>query len=157
MFIEEKYKEYLASVLEKERDMIFSVTDIRDSISDKDIIEPLDRIVNDEVKHYSYMAELFEVFLLKGGVEKRKFRRQHSLGDAWLRDLKSKEEFKARCVNFSEKGMCIECDKPLEIGRSYEVGIDFYDGSDPIRHVGRLVWYKEVITRLNIGGIEFKV
>ncbi len=157
MFTRGDYKEYFSSILEKERDMIFSVADIRSSISDEEALKILEIIINDEIKHYSYVAGLFENLLLQGKVEKRKFRRQHSLGDAWVRDLKTKEEIKARCVNVSEGGICIESDKPLEVGNLFEVAIEFYDGSEPVRRVGKLVWYKEVIAKLNIGGIEFKL
>ncbi len=154
MFTKEDYREYFEAILAKERQMVFNLREIKARVEDANILEILEMIAEDEAKHYSYVRDIFDQVLLEDVAEQRKFVRENFLGTVKMKDQNTGEEIAGRCLNISEGGMCVEVERALKIGDSFEVWIELFDKKGIIHCLGKLRWHRKGIPKYDTIGLE---
>lgn len=157
MFTKEDYVTYFDQIARVERKMIHSVYDLLSKLSGPEVARVLEKIGDDEVRHYGYV---FKIFPLIGGrreLEKRRVSREYCTGAILLRHFQDRtdEGVKAYCVNLSNEGICLECDRALKPGEEWDLEVRLFDKNDAIVRHGKTVWSKEVEPGLYISGIVF--
>ncbi len=154
MFTKEDYGEYFEQISRCERAMRFAGQELLLLIKDEKVRSIIERLVRDEVRHYSYIKGILDSLLLKNEIEKRKHDRKHILGTVLIRTESG--ETQCRCIDVSEGGARIECDKSMSLGDNLELRIDLYGDKEGLRRSGELIWLKEVTPNCYIGGIQFR-
>jgi len=156
MFTKEDYRSYFDGIAVTERSMIYQAKDIIVSLKDPVIINSLNGVMEDEIRHYSLVMSIINRLLPESEVEKRIFIRRHSLGTARLK-LRDGREFSAYCIDISERGICIEHNNVLPEDESFEIWVDFFDGSGPIhRDSGLIKWSVEIGQVSQITSINYR-
>ena len=178
MFSKQDREQYFQKVLAHERAIGHKIQELFQAMKDSELKGSIDEILLDETKHGSFSILLYGVlqgvfeeesqaysFIRKfldsilpstDNSEKRRFVREPLLGRAKMRDLETGEEYHVRCMDISPAGVGIENDKVLSVGRSYSMEIKLYRHSTLMERIGRLMWVKEVIPGIYIGGIQFE-
>lgn len=154
MFTKEDYKEYFEQIARCERDMLFAVQDALLLIKDENIRSTIERVARAEVRHYSYIKGICDSLLLTNETEKRQHDRKYLLGTVLIRS--SQGEIRGKCMDISESGVRVECDKSIPVGDNLELHIDLYEEKEKLRRSGKIVWLKQVNPSCYIGGVQFK-
>jgi hypothetical protein len=157
MFIKGDYESYFEQIAHVERKMVYGVYELARQIEDPAITGALNKIGDDEVRHYGYVLKMLEVTKDPARPEHRREPRTYCLGMIRLRKIEDEAgEVGARCVNLSANGICLESAEALLPGSAWELEIRFFDKNEVIGRHGRVVWCKEVETGLFMSGIEFR-
>ena len=157
MFTRSEYLKYFELLALKERAMIYNVHDLMKSIQDKTFITNIKKIAIDEIQHYSYIQWMMNALELeKGFGEKRKHRREIIFGNIKMVHVENYSHLKARCINISVSGMCIESAQPLINGDSFEFMIDLYDKDETLHFFGKIVWAIKIDPVPYTAGIQYR-
>ncbi len=158
MFTDADYEKYFDQIGRVERKMIYGVYDLAEEIKDPAILRSLQKIGDDEVRHYGYELKMLKAIGAPGRSEKRCESREYCLGTIQLRRSQDPagHAIKTYCVNLSKKGVCLEGAADLSLGEMCELAIRLFDKKEIISHRGKVVWNKEVEPGFYIGGIFFE-
>ncbi|MBF0384988.1 MAG: PilZ domain-containing protein [Candidatus Omnitrophica bacterium] len=156
MYTKQDVIEYFQQVSLKERDMIFELQDTMVMLEDKELIARLKVIADDEVRHYA-LAQKTITAIMGAALERRLWERKYILGTATLRGLEEAREIRARCVDMSFGGICIdlEASEYLISGKRYQIKVEFFDKTVPINRVGKVRWIEKINDSLFTCGISF--
>lgn len=159
MFTKDDYAAYFDQIARVERRMIYGVYDLKEEIKDPGISRVLQKIGDDEVRHYGYALEMLKTIGEQSHFEMRCEPRGYCLG---IVQLKQPQDFsgpalKAYCVNLSKKGICVEGAANFPLGTVCELEIHLFDKVESVSCRGKVVWIKEVEPGFCISGIVFSV
>ena len=157
MFTKEDYDKYFEQIAYVERKMIYGVYDLARKIDDPPISRVLQRVGDDEVRHYGLVLKMLKM-ADPGHSENRREVRESYLGTILLKNSQDPllGEINARCVNLSKIGVCLECKKDLPISGVWDLKIQLFDKKEAMAYRGRVVWSKKIEPDFYIGGIEFE-
>ena len=157
MFTKDDYDKYFDQIARVERKMIYGAYDLGRQIDDPGITRVLQKIGDDEVRHYGYVLRMLRLTAEPEQSEKRRAVREYFLGTILLRSLQGPvaREINAYCVNLSKTGICLECGEDLPSGEAWELKIRLFDKDQEISQRGKVVWSKEVEPGFYISGIVF--
>lgn len=156
MFTRADYDNYFDQIARVERKMIYRSYELDQELDDEPLKRILKRVGEDEVRHYGFVLQMLRDTGDPGHAEKRRATREYCLGMIQLRDPEGGSgEAKAYCVNLSEAGICLESISELRSGRTLEMVIRLFGGSEAISKRGKVVWAKEVEPGFYISGIQF--
>lgn len=157
MFTKEDYDHYFDQIARVERKMIYGVYDLGREIDDPSITRVLQKIGDDEVRHYGYVLKMLKMTADPGRFEHRREAREYYLGTILMRSLQEPKlkGVKAYCVNLSKTGICLECAQDLSVGGTWDLEIRLFDEDEARVHRGRVVWSKRVEPDFYISGIAF--
>ncbi len=158
MFTREDYDNYFEQIARVERKMVYGAYELGREINDPSITRVLEKIGDDEVRHYGYILKMLREIEDPKYFEKRRAERAYALGTILLRcpSDKGPKEAPAYCVNLSKIGICLEGAEKLSPGVVLELKLRLLDGEKEISCMGKVVWSKEVEANLFISGIEFE-
>ena len=158
MFTDEDYEKYFDQIGRVERKMIYGVYDLAEEVRDPAISRVLQRVGEDEVRHYGYVLKMLKEIGAPGRSEKRYESREYCLGTIQLRRSEDPagHEMKTYCVNLSKKGICLEGATDLSPGEVCELEVRLFDKKEIISRRGKVIWNKEVEQDFYIGGIVFE-
>ncbi len=159
MFTKEDYEKYFDQIARVERKMIYGVYDLGREIEDPSLRRVLEKIGEDEVRHYGSVLKMLKCTAEPESSEKRREAREHDLGPILLRSPQGvpSAEIRARCVNLSKKGICLECAEALLPLGVWDLEIRLFDRGEEISRRGKVVWSKKVEENLFISGLEFEL
>lgn len=159
MFTKEDYSDYFEQLAREGRKMVYGTFELARMMEDPSIVALLEKIGDDEVRHYGYILKMLEVTVdaKRPEHEQRREPRKRCLGTVRLRSVQDPEaeEIGARCVNLSTHGICLECSERLLPGTAWEFEIQLFDTDEVLGRRGRIIWCKEVEADLYMSGIEF--
>ncbi len=156
MFTDEDYEEYFEQIAGLERLMVYSIHELLPKIEDATIRLPLEEVAKDEIRHYAYIRAIFDSILVKSDLEKRKFTREHRLGKALVKVIKTGLTYEGYCLDISTSGACVEFDQELPIDTDLEVRIEPFDGQEAKTYLGKFAWNARINPHLQMGNIKFK-
>ena len=153
MFTKEDYAAYFGQIARVERKMAYGAYDLAHQLGDSKIARILEKIGDDEVRHYDYVLKAFA--LIPGG--KARNPQEYCVGTALLRRAQdpASEGIEAYCVHLSKTGMCLECDQELSIGEEQKIEVRLYSKSELMVFQGKVSWSKRTETGFFILGISF--
>jgi hypothetical protein len=159
MFTDTDYEKYFDQIGRVERKMIYGVYDLALEIRDPAISRVLQRVGDDEVRHYGYVLKMLKEIGAPRRSENRCESREYCLGTIQLRRSQDAggHAVKTYCVNLSTKGICLEGAADLSPGELCELEISLFGKKEMIVRRGKVVWNKEVEPGFYIGGIVFEV
>lgn len=157
MFTKEDYDRYFEQIAHVERKMIYGVYDLAREIDEPSISRILQRVGDDEVRHYGQVLKMLKM-ADPGHSESRREVRESYLGTILLKNSQdlSLGEINARCVNFSKIGVCLECKKDLPVSGVWDLQIQLFDKKEKIIQRGRIIWSKNIEPDFYISGFEFE-
>ena len=104
MFTKEDYVEYFGQLAVIEREMIYRVEDDLSLIEDSHIRTLLERVLQDECRHYTAILDIVENILFRK--EKKSAVGIHSLGPAVMRQKES--AVSGYCIHMSKEALYLE-------------------------------------------------
>jgi len=157
MFTKEDYEKYFDQIAHVERKMIYGVYDLAREVDDTPIARVLQRVGDDEIRHYGLVLKMLRM-ADPGRPESRREIREHYLGTIHLKDIQNPAsgEIHARCVNLSKIGICLECKEDLPISGVWDLEIQLFDKNEKITRRGRVIWSKNIEPDFYISGLEFE-
>ena len=158
MFTDEDYEKYFDQIARVERKMIYGVYDLSREIDDPAVTRVLQKIGDDEVRHYGYVLKMLKMTLTPGRTENRRETREYCLGKIQLLKMQDQvgDVVHAYCVNLSKSGVCLESPTALLAEEYFELAIRLFDKDELISRRGRVLWCKEVEPGFYISGIVFE-
>lgn len=159
MLTKEDYISYFEQIARVERKMIYGCCDLASRLSEPKFVRILQRIRDDEVRHYSYVLDLLLPLVSGPGYpENRNGLGEYPVATVSLRSLEDENgrELGGWCVRFSEKGICIESPEEILPGGVWEVKVSFLDKGEALVRRGEMVWAKKVEPDLYMAGINFR-
>ena len=159
MFTRDDYAAYFDQIARVERKMVYGVYDLREEIRDPGISRALEKIGDDEARHYGYALKMLEAIGAQKPFESRCESREYCLGTIQLRQPQGSpgKIMKAYCVNISKKGICLEGAADLSPGEIYELEVRFFGKEEKISCRGKVVWSKAIEPGFYISGVFFEV
>ncbi len=156
MFTREDYEKYFLQVAHVERKMVFGVYDLAREIDEPSLIKLLQKIGEDEIRHYGQVLKMLKLSLNFDHPETRRESRDYygtvSLGSG--QDPTGKG-IKAYCVNLSKTGICLESTQELPVAQVLDLEIRLFNKTPVLKRQGRIVWSKKIEQDFYIGGMEF--
>lgn len=158
MFTKEDYENYFEQLARVERKMTYGVYDLGREIHDPSIVRILQKVGDDEVRHYGYILKMLRAVADPGEFENWRDAWKNFLGEVRLKSLRGEtdEAIKAYCVNLSKTGLCLECAQDLSSFGNLDLEIRLFDKDEVLARRGRVAWSKEVEPGLCISGIVFE-
>jgi hypothetical protein len=159
MFTKNDYRDYFDALSLKTRAMIYNVYDIIYSLKDEKMVTMFKAIARDEMQNYDMIRWISDTLSLeeKAALEKRRYKRETKFGNVKMIRVGAYTQIKARCMNVSMSGMCIELGEKVEVSDSYEFVVDFYEKEQSVHLFGRVMWVKQVNPLPHIAGIQYRV
>lgn len=158
MFTKADYQDYFAQLARIERKMIYNTYDLSLELKDPLLVRTLQKIGDDEVRHYGYVRKMLQELGAKDDHERRQAKRKWALGKIALQpDVSAaKTQITGNCVNLSATGVCLETSQEIASKEMSGLTITLFDQKDPLIKEGKVVWSKKVEDGLWISGMEFK-
>lgn len=155
MFTKADYMKYFDQLARVERKMIYRTLDLEREIADPSVKRVLQKIGDDEVRHYGYILKL--VHQLEGSEEQggRRKTREYGLGGVLLHAKTPAQKKRAYCVNMSETGICLEYENDYPLTGEWELAIRLFGNKETIHRRARFIWSKEAEPCFYVGGMEF--
>ncbi len=159
MFTKDDYAAYFDQIARIERKMIYGVYDLKEEIKDPGTSRVLQKIGDDEVRHYGYVLKMLKTIGEQRPFEMRCESREYCLGRVRFKQPQGfpGKVLKACCVNWSKKGICLESAANFSPETMCEMEIHLFDKAESVSCRGRVVWSKEVEPGFYISGIVFSV
>ena len=155
MFTKAEYIEYFEMIAEKERAMVFNLTWLMSRISDRELLEELEPMLRDELRHHEVVGDLIDR-IIKPLHEGRVGVRRRLLGDALLRDPASDRVLSCQCLDVSAGGLCVQLSDEVEQGGSFEVEVRFCASAKPFAARVRVAWCREAGEAFYKAGLQFE-
>lgn len=158
MFTKKDYDNYFDQIARIERKMIYRAFELGRQLEDIPLKRALQKIGDDEVRHYGYVLKMLQAIADIGRQELRCEIRKHSLATIRLRSLQEQDcnEAQAYCINLSKSGMSMECEQDFPLGSLWELTIQIFGKEEPLCCRGKVVWIKEVEPNLYVSGMIFE-
>jgi hypothetical protein len=158
MFTDKDYDDYFDQIARVERKMVYGAYDLGREIDEPSLLRVLEKIGDDEVRHYGYVLKMLREIGSPARSEKRCETREYCLGTIRLKRPQSPsgDGIKAYCVNVSKTGVCLESAAELSSGEVCELAIHLFGKGEVISRQGKVVWSKEVEPGFYISGIVFE-
>jgi len=157
MFTNEDYRDYFDQIARVERKMIYGAYDLGRDLNEPSLQRILQKIGDDEVRHYGYVLKMLRLAVPAGDSEKRRAVREYALGAILLRkrgDLNG-GGLRSYCVNLSTTGICLECEEALFPDDVWSLEIKLFGQNESLFYEGKVIWCKKVEPELYISGIDF--
>lgn len=158
MFTKEDYENYFEQLARVERKMIYGVYDLGREIEDPSVKRVLQKVGDDEVRHYGYVLKMLRAIADPGPFEKGRGSWKNYLGAVLLKSLQGQaaEEIKAYGVNLTHTDICLECSEDLLIGSTWDLEIRLVNSNEVISRRGKVSWCKEIEPGFHVSGIAFE-
>lgn len=161
MFTKQDYIHYFEQLGHVERYMLCNISNMLVRLTDPQIKNALQKISEDEIKHYAFVLGVFAWALEPDRVQERRMSaREHSLGTVGIQSLEKENHapFQGYCVNLSKNGICLESVQTFRAGEHVLMKIKWYNRSDAdIERSGKFIWAKEIVPGFFISGVEFDI
>jgi len=157
MFTNRDYQDYFDQIARVERKMIYGAYDLGRDLNEPSLQRILQKIGDDEVRHYGYVLKMLRLAMPAEEAEKRRAVREYALGTIRLQkhgDFKG-GGFQGYCVNLSDAGICLECTEALFPDDVWSLEIKLFGQNESLFYEGKVIWCKKVEPELYISGIDF--
>lgn len=156
MFSRQDYLKYFDQIAHVERKMIYGTYDLGLEVDDPAITRVLQKIGDDEVRHYGYVLKMLREITGEEHVESRGEPREYCLGVILLRNAEGQRN-RAYCVNLSKSGICLESERELPVGTIWDLEIQLFGKAEALTRRGKIVWSKKMEEQFYIHGIAFEL
>jgi len=149
MFTKEDYVEYFGQLAVIEREMIYRLEDDLSVVEDSHIRTLLERIRQDECRHYAAIIDILETILFRK--EKRSAVGIHSLGPAEIVQADKAHSARGYCIHISKDALYIELEELPSFQGEVEVSLNLIGAEDEKRHhEGRVEWISRITPRVSM-------
>lgn len=157
MFTSADYEKYFDQIARVERKMIYGSYELGLDREDPAVVRFLKRIGDDEVRHYGYVLKMLKDISNPIHLEHRREYREYCLGiiRLWRVHGEATENVKAYCVNLSQGGICLECDRELFAGEEWNLEIKLFGQAESKCYQGKVAWSRKVEENFFINGMAF--
>ena len=155
MFTKADYLNYVYSLAEKERDMMFGLHHLIDQVSDEAVAGQLRALLREKQEASEEVSRLFgRLFGL--GAEQRRYKREPALGEAKLRNLESGETTACRCLDISLGGLCVQLPTELPQGVLLALEVRFFGSCRPVVRRATVKWCNRTEDVQYRAGLQFE-
>jgi hypothetical protein len=154
------YGRYFEGIACWERRKIYHVAEILSDLEDAYLGRVIKGLGGDAMRRYGLVLDILQSGVFSdAGADKRLVNRRSALGHVRLsfKESGKSREIQAYCVNLSHQGLCFESEHPVVVGVPYEALISLFDGSEPVRCVGKVTWVKEPLPGYFAAGMQFAI
>ena len=155
MFTKADYLNYVYSLAEKERDMMFGLHSLLDQVSDEAVAGQLRVLLREKQEASEEVTRLFgRLFGL--AAEQRRYKREPSLGEAKLRNLESGAMTACRCLDISLGGLCVQLAAELPQGLLLALEVRFFESRRPVVRRATVRWCRRTEDGQYRAGLQFE-